>query len=376
MIDRLNLRLIRSWMYEDIDWLADDVHDAPKDVKRINQVSFTPKRGLKSAGSAVALSVAPLRLAGQHTLTNLHQLKFGDLHGITEPEFHPLSCPLYGRAFPDVTHIQFYQFHFPSFIDFAFFVTSFPSLTSLKLWNISCLNQVFTPSVERGPKKRNLRLTELQMEGSSVSERWFAERFLWWFLRRCGHFPEKISFDESLFDHLWGRATLRTSSETLQELTIWLDSETRRSQGDHRRDAESWVDAFIPGYPIADTVELWFFTEGDIPMLKTFIARHMRPEQRLELKAIRPTAEDFYAFSWKILDALLSSWYMMHSREDSQTLILSLNVPPKLWDERQTDKETAPKAEDEENPWLHALFPLTMALGEELWLGYCGEQRG
>lgn len=135
-------------------------------------------------------------------------------------------------------------------------------------------------------------------------------------------------------------------------------------------------DAFIPGYPIADTVELWFFTEGDIPMLKTFIARHMRPEQRLELKAIRPTAEDFYAFSWKILDALLSSWYMMHSREDSQTLILSLNVPPKLWDERQTDKETAPKAEDEENPWLHALFPLTMALGEELWLGYCGEQRG
>ncbi|KAJ3477409.1 hypothetical protein NLI96_g10483 [Meripilus lineatus] len=64
-INNLNRRQIRSWMYEDIDQLVEDVRDAPGDAKSIEGVMFVQnKRDGKSPGSPVALSVAPLRLAG------------------------------------------------------------------------------------------------------------------------------------------------------------------------------------------------------------------------------------------------------------------------------------------------------------------------
>ncbi|KAJ3481530.1 hypothetical protein NLI96_g7596 [Meripilus lineatus] len=223
MINNLNIREIRSWMYEDIDRLVEDVRDTPRDVKNITSVEFVPEeRDDKSPGSAVALSVAPLRLA---------------------------------------------------------------------------------------------------------------------VLRHC--------------------------SGSLQEAEIFLASEVRRSQGDFVRD--SWLDAFKPGSPIAETVELWTFNEKDIPMMKTFISRHMGPTQILKLKATQPTTEDFYSFSWKTLDILFFSWYMLHGRGNGITLFFGFWVPQELRDEQQTVKEEATKVKG--NPWLHSLFPLNMAVGKGMWLG-------
>lgn len=239
MIEDLNTRRIRSWVYEDIDQLVKDVRDTPRDAKRITEVRFLPEeRDDKSAGSAVALSVAPLRLAGQRVLTNMRSLElFGN--AMPEPHFHPLVCPLYGRAFPHVTLLRFGGFQFPSFMDFAFFVASFPALTSLHLQYVSCRNQVIPPSVARGPKKLNLCLTHLQVWGHDTNSIRFAEIFLRWLLQRCGRYPEKIDFNESMFEHSWGRQVLKNCSGNLEELTIWLESRVRRSQGDLIRN--SWL---------------------------------------------------------------------------------------------------------------------------------------
>lgn len=243
MLNDLALRSLRMWMYEDIDRLAEDIRNAPRDVKLIKQVSFQADvRDGESAGSTVALSAVPLRLAGQRGLKNVDTLELGDLrlaHCGIETHFHSYSCPLYGRAFPNVVRIQLNAFQFPSFIDFAFFVTSFPALTTLQLESISCKNQVISPSVARGPKKRDLRLKALQVHGHSGKEKWFAQTFLYWFLRRCSRFPEMIDFDEPMFDHSWGREVLRNCSGVLRELTISLDSKVRQSQGDFTR--ESWL---------------------------------------------------------------------------------------------------------------------------------------
>ena len=133
-------------------------------------------------------------------------------------------------------------------------------------------------------------------------------------------------------------------------------------------------DAFKPGFPIAETVYLWAFKESDILMMKTFISRHMGPTQILKLEDIQPTAEDFYSFSWKTLDILLFSWYMLHGRGSGQTLFLYLCVPQTLWDKQQAVKEEATKVK--ENPWLHSLFPLNMAVGKGKWLGGCFERKG
>ncbi|KAJ3475566.1 hypothetical protein NLI96_g11757 [Meripilus lineatus] len=109
MIDALNTRRIRSWMHEDIDKLADDVRNTPRDAKRITKVLFDPEiRDDTSRGPAVAISVAPLRLAGQRVLTNMSTLEIGEFvpnNGMIEVYFHSRSCPLYGRAFPHVTQI-------------------------------------------------------------------------------------------------------------------------------------------------------------------------------------------------------------------------------------------------------------------------------
>ncbi|KAJ3477405.1 hypothetical protein NLI96_g10484 [Meripilus lineatus] len=380
MINRLKMRQIRSWMYEDIDGLVEDVRDAPRDAKRITTVEFVPeKRDDKSPGSAVALSVAPLRLAGQRALTKMCSLGFGYPGAGREIEahFHPRSCPLYGRAFPNVTWIGLINFQFPSFMDFAFFVTSFPALTSLTIVNVACRNQVIPPSVARGPKKLNIRLSYLrvmviEVNSGAMNEKRFAETFSWWILRRCGQFPKKICFNETLLDHSWGREVLRHCSESLQEAQIFLDSEVRRSQDDFARD--SWLDAFKPGSPIAETVELHRFKESDIPMMQIFISCHMGPTQIVNLKAIRPTTEDFYSLSWKMLDILLFSWYMLHGRGNGQTLFFEgLWVPQELWDKQQAVKEEATKVK--ENPWLHSLFPLNMAVGKGMWLGSCYEGR-
>ena len=107
--------------------------------------------------------------------------------------------------------------------------------------------------------------------------------------------------------------------------------------------------------------------------MKTFISRHMGPTQRLELQDIRPTAEDFYSFSWKTLDILLFSWYMLYGRGNGQTLFFFLLVPQELWNEQQAEKEEA--NEVKEKPWLHTLFPLNMAVGKGMWLGECFELR-
>ncbi|KAJ3484862.1 hypothetical protein NLI96_g5352 [Meripilus lineatus] len=375
LIDSFFGYTIRTWTYEDIDRIVQCVDDSPGSANLFRKVQFIPKkRGDKSAGSAVALSVAPLRLAGQRALRRVDSLSLGrSMYDPTiEAYFHPRSCPLYGRAFPDTTQIEFNEFQFDSFMEFAFLVTSFPALTSLKLKVVSCRNQVIPPSVARGPKKRNLRLTELEVGGSSMNEKWFAETFLYWLLRRCGRFPENIDFSESLFDHSWGREVLRNCSGSLQKFTIWLDSETRRSRGDFARD--SWLSAFEPGSPIAQTVVLGLFEESDISMMKTFISHHMSPAQTLNLGGIQPTAEDFHSFSWKMLDILLFSWYMLYGTRNCRTFSLNLYVPQKLWDGKQAVKEKT--TEDEANMWLHSLFPLNMAVGRERWLGYCKAEQG
>ena len=250
MIDSLGWRIIRLSMYEDIDQLVEDVRDAPRDAKRFEAVSFLLCRwDDKSPGPVVALSVAPLRLAGQRALTKMRSLDFGDIMAEIEAHFHPRSCPLYGRAFPHVTRIVLRKIQFPSFMDFAFFVTSFPALTSLTIMNVSCRNQVIPPSVARGPKKLNIRLSYLEvgvdkMKSITMNEKRFAETFSWWILRRCSQFPKKITFNETLLDHSWGREVLRHCSGSLQEALIHLTSEVRRSQGDFARD--SWLGEWSP----------------------------------------------------------------------------------------------------------------------------------
>ncbi|KAJ3484858.1 hypothetical protein NLI96_g5348 [Meripilus lineatus] len=296
LINRLLWRTIRAWTYEDIDLLVEDVCNAPRDVTLVRQVQFIPEeRDDKSAGSAVALSVAPLRLAGQRALRRVDFLSLGN--ALSDPtiraHFHPRSCPLYGHAFPNTTQIEFNRFQFDSFMEFVFLVTSFPALTSLKLWS-------------------------------------------------------------------------------LQKFTMWLDSEARRSQGDFAND--SWLSAFEPGSPIAQTVELWELEESDISMMKSFISHHMSPAQTLDLDSIYPTAEDFHSFSWKMLDILLFSWYMLHGKRNSRKLSLDLQVPQELWDEQQAVKEKTTK--DKANMWLHFLFPLNMAVGKGRWLRYCKAERG
>ena len=108
-------------------------------------------------------------------------------------------------------------------------------------------------------------------------------------------------------------------------------------------------------------------------MMKTFISHHMSPAQTLNLKSIRPTAENFHSSPWKMLDILLFSWYLLHGKKNSPTLSLYLEVPQKLWDEQQAVKEKTTK--DEANLWLHSLFPLNMAVGKERWLGNCTAKR-
>ena len=156
-----------------------------------------------------------------------------------EPHFHPRSCPLYGRAFPNTTQLEINEFQFDSFMEFAFLVTSFPSLTSLRLKWVSCRNQVIPPSVARGPKKCNLRLTKLEVQGYGMNQKWFAETFLCWLPRRCGRFPENIEFLESFFDHSWGREVLRNCSGGLKECAIWFNRKTRGSQGSFAKDTWS-----------------------------------------------------------------------------------------------------------------------------------------
>ena len=109
-------------------------------------------------------------------------------------------------------------------------------------------------------------------------------------------------------------------------------------------------------------------------MMKTFISRHMGPTQVLTLRSIWPTAEDFYSFSWKTLDILLFSWYMLHGEGNSRSISLNLRVPPKFWDPRQVLQEGAGKSKGK--PWLHTLFPLNMAIGKDKWLGGCYEYPG
>ncbi|KAJ3478207.1 hypothetical protein NLI96_g9919 [Meripilus lineatus] len=155
-------------------------------------------------------------------------------------------------------------------------------------------------------------------------------------------------------------------------MSVSLNSEARRSQGDFAKD--SWLSAFEPGSPIAQTVELWWLEESDISMMKSFISHHMSPAQTLTLQGIRPTAEDFHSFSWKMLDILLFSWYMLHGKRNHSTLSLNLKVPQTLWDEQQGVKEKTTK--DEANMWLHSLFPLNMAVGKGRWPGDCKAERG
>lgn len=141
LLTSLFCRLIRSWTYEDIDAFVDDVRTAPRDVKLVSKVMFVPKdlkRGDIPPQSSVALSVAPVRLAGQRILTNIRILELREHSYPTGSHFHPLSCPLYGRAFPNVTHLFIGRFQFPSFIDFAFFVTSFRALTFINVTDVSC----------------------------------------------------------------------------------------------------------------------------------------------------------------------------------------------------------------------------------------------
>ncbi|KAJ3484859.1 hypothetical protein NLI96_g5349 [Meripilus lineatus] len=282
LVQSLFSETIRTWTYEDIDRIVQCVDDSPGSAQVFRGVKFISEEwDDKSAGSAIALSVAPLRLAGQRALRRVDSLSLGEVgsDSMIEAHFHPRSCPLYGRAFPNTTQIEFNHFQFDSFMEFAFLVTSFPALTSLKLL---------------------------------------------------------------------------------------------RSQGDFAKD--SWLSAFESGSPVAQTVELKLFEESDISMMKTFISHHMSPAQILYLHSIWPTAEDFHSFSWKMLDILLFSWYMLHGKRTSRTLSLNLKVPQKLWDEQQAVEEKT--TEDEANMCLHTLFPLNMAVGEGRWLGDCKEEPG
>ena len=104
-----------------------------------------------------------------------------------------------------------------------------------------------------------------------------------------------------------------------------------------------------------------------------FISSHMGPTQNLKVEYIRPTVDNFYSFSWKTLDILLFSWYMLHGSGNIRTLFLELWVPPKLRDRQQVAKEAT---KDKENPWLHSFFPLNNAVGKGMWLGDCSEALG
>lgn len=108
-------------------------------------------------------------------------------------------------------------------------------------------------------------------------------------------------------------------------------------------------------------------------MMQTIISHHMVFKRELELKDITPTAEDFNSFSWTMLDILLFSWYMVRGGKNSPTLILSLDVSDEaLYDHHTTNEELT---EDIRHPWLHTLFPLSMAIGEGRWLGECSEYK-
>ena len=107
-------------------------------------------------------------------------------------------------------------------------------------------------------------------------------------------------------------------------------------------------------------------------MMKSFISHHMSPAQTLTLQGIRPTAEDFHSFSWKMLDILLFSWYMLHGKRNRHTLFLDLRVPQKLWDKQQV---VTAKKNTNENMWRQSFFPLNTAVGKGRWLGYCTVMR-
>ena len=114
-----------------IDLLVEEIRNIPGRARCISSLLLETKDG---NCDPVAFCVVPHRLATQ--LFNLRTLGLSQLHAA--PGTHSSTWPLYGRAFPTISHLNLHEVQFASFIDFARFITSFSSLQSVRLEPVSC----------------------------------------------------------------------------------------------------------------------------------------------------------------------------------------------------------------------------------------------
>lgn len=138
-------------------------------------------------GSSHAFTVVPLQFAKK--FVNLASVR---LHSISDARrIHPSVWYLYGRSFSRATYLDLKSIKFPSFIDFANLLVSFPFITSLKLEDISCDNCTLSPSVIRVPGRPMLQLQYLSVGG----QEWFQHTFTRWFFSRGGLVEDTLRTD-------------------------------------------------------------------------------------------------------------------------------------------------------------------------------------
>lgn len=222
MLGKFNNLQIDPTKYIDIDRLVEEVTILPRNAKCIHYLGVGQWfENSSESPPAIALSVIPRRLPGRIFKLSLLDISFID----NKTHCHPSTWALYGRVFRTVTNLTLRLVEFPSFMDFAYLITSFPVLTGLSLSEISCRNREIPPSITRSPRRRTLKLNYLGLcRMFTQAHEWVLTAFVPWFLRRAGQVPTEILIDQSIVIHpLSGGLLLRdTIREHLQHLSLCL----------------------------------------------------------------------------------------------------------------------------------------------------------
>ncbi|KAJ3483774.1 hypothetical protein NLI96_g6090 [Meripilus lineatus] len=210
----LRFRRIDSTTYRDINDLVEELSGSSKNGRRIHRLAVEGASWVWSP--EVAVSVIPLRLSRR-----LSKLSEMHLKGITEPmSYHVSTWRLYGRAFVSVTTLDLHSTIFPSFVDFASLVTSFPALSSLSLHDVRCRNHIVPPSIAKAPSRRKLHLQFLALRWMYNDGGWFITAFSPWFFRLSEDTAGKLEIDETVTSHRSAGHILRMARTSFRSLEI------------------------------------------------------------------------------------------------------------------------------------------------------------
>ncbi|KAJ3487596.1 hypothetical protein NLI96_g3431 [Meripilus lineatus] len=176
MLENLKQCTINATQYDGLNCLIGGIRGHPKNGKAPFVLEITAQN---ARDLPVALPLIPIRLSQQ--LTSLHELRFRNI--TANSQTHMSTWTLYGRAFSSVTQLGLHEVHFPSFEDFVALITSFPTLTLLRLVEISCHNNsdpfsCTTP--QKCQKKQLTQVQDLEFWGNTIE---FTEIFWRWIVR-------------------------------------------------------------------------------------------------------------------------------------------------------------------------------------------------